>query len=55
MKMIIESENHNQIIKLAYTGMFYPCFFDSEESRFRVNVLKTNKTDKIINFDMQKI
>ena len=30
-------------------------FFNSKESKFKVNVLKTNKTDKIRNFDIYEI
>ena len=31
------------------------CFFNSKESKFKVNVLKLNKTDKIRNFDIYEI
>ena len=30
-------------------------FFNSKESKFKVNVLKLNKTDKIRNFDIYEI
>jgi hypothetical protein len=33
----------------------YSDFFNSKESKFKFNVLKTNKTDEIRNFDIYEI
>ena len=53
-----EGFNHDydfDIQKLILSFGYQFIFFNSKESKFKVNVLKTNKTDKIRNFDIYEI
>ena len=45
---------HKTIIS-EISRIFNPAFFNSKESKFKVNVLKLNKIDKIRNFDIYEI
>ena len=42
-------------INIEKTGSFDPVFLNSKESKFKVNVLKLNKIDRIRNFDIYGI
>ena len=46
--------SHKTII-LEISRILNPAFFNSKESKFKINVLKLNKTNKTINFDIFKI
>jgi hypothetical protein len=46
--------SHKTIIS-EISRILNPAFFNSKESKFKFNVLKTNKTDEIRNFDIYEI